>query len=129
MATADLASPSPTAVPPLAEQWRSLTRLATLVALLTSPAAFVWFYSHEGLRLRYALLLTVIEVAAFRGLVDVAFRRFIASPSLFGEEREELRHEVVVTRRRLAFWRMAWRWAWRVLVVGALTWAVRVLFG
>src|SRR5438105_692475 len=100
MATADLASPSPTAVPPLAEQWRSLTRLATLVALLTSPAAFVWFHSHEGLRLRYALLLTVIEVAAFRGLVDIAFRRFIASPSLFGEEREELRHEDVVMRRR-----------------------------
>jgi ATP-dependent Zn protease len=128
MATADVTSPS-TAAPALAEQWRSLTRLATLVALLTSPVAFVWFHSHEGLRLRYALLLTLIEVAAFRGLVDVAFRRFIASPSLFGEEREELRHEDVVTRRRLAFWRMAWRWAWRVLVAITLTWAVLVFFG
>ena len=86
MATADVTAPSPTAVSPLAEQWRSLTRLATLVALLTSPVAFVWFHTHEGLRLRYALLLTLIEVAAFRGLVDLAFRRFIPSPSLFGEE-------------------------------------------
>jgi cell division protease FtsH len=128
MATADVTSPG-AAVPPLAEQWRSLTRLATLVALLTSPVAFVWFYSHEGLRLRYALLLTLVEVAAFRGLVDVAFRRFIASPSLFGEEREELRHEDVVMRRRLAFWRMAWRWAWRVLVAITLTWALLVFLG
>src|ERR687887_1353145 len=128
MATADVTSPS-AAVPPLADQWRSLTRIATLVALLTSPAAFVWFHSHEGLRLRYALLLTLIEVAAFRGLVDVAFRRFIASPSLFGEEREELRHEDVVMRRRLAFWRMAWRWAWRALVAITLTWAVLVFLG
>jgi ATP-dependent Zn protease len=128
MATADVTSPGP-AVPPLAEQWRSLTRLATLVALLTSPAAFVWFHSHEGLRLRYALLLTLIEVAAFRGLVDVAFRRFIASPSLFGEEREELRHEDVVMRRRLAFWRMAWRWGWRILVAITFTWLALVFFG
>jgi cell division protease FtsH len=128
MATADVTSPS-AAVPRLADQWRSLTRLATLVALLTSPVAFVWFHSHEGLRLRYALLLTLVEVAAFRGLVDVAFRRFIASPSLFGEEGEELRHEDVVMRRRLAFWRMSWRWAWRVLVAITLTWAVLVFFG
>ena len=51
------------------------------------PAAFVWFHVHEGLALRYALLLTLFEVAAFRGLVDLLFRRFIASPSLFGQER------------------------------------------
>src|SRR5262245_54670914 len=129
MATADLTSPTTPAVPPLAEQWRSLTRLATLVAVLTSPAAFVWFHSHEGLRLRYALLLTLVEVAAFRGLVDVLFRRFIASPSPFGEEREELRHEDVVMRRRLAFWRTAWRWGWRFLVAITGTWLVLVFFG
>src|SRR5690349_103496 len=128
MATADLTAPGP-AGPALSDQWRSLTRAATLVAVLTAPAAFVWLHSHNGLALRYALLLTLVEVAAFRGLVDVAFRRFIASPSLFGEEREELRHEDVVMRRRLAFWRMAWRWAWRVLVAITLTWVVLVFFG
>src|SRR5438034_1604310 len=129
MATADVTAPGTAAVPPLSEQWRSLTRIATLVALLTSPAAFVWSSAHECLRLRYALLLTVIEVAAFRGLVDVVFRRFIASPSLFGEERDELRREDVVMRRRLAFWRMSWRWVWRVLVLITLSWAVLVFFG
>jgi hypothetical protein len=46
--------------PALGEQWRSLTRTATLVALLTAPVAFVWFHSHNGLALRYALLLTLV---------------------------------------------------------------------
>ena len=71
-----------------------------MVAVLTAPAVFVWLHVHNGLALRYALVLTLIEVAAFRGLVDLLFRRFIASPSLFGEEREELRAEDIVVRRR-----------------------------
>jgi ATP-dependent Zn protease len=127
MATADVTAPAPG--PALGDQWRSLTRAATAVALLTAPAAFLWLHSHDGLRLRYALLLTLVEVAAFRGLVDVLFRRFIASPSLFGEEREELRAEDVVMRRRLAFWRLCWRWAWRVLVLVTLSWLVLDFFG
>jgi ATP-dependent Zn protease len=128
MATADVTAPA-SARPALGDQWRSLTRAATLVAVLTSPVAFVWFHEHQGLGLRYALLLTLIEVAAFRGLVDLTFRRFIPSPSLFGEEREELRTEDVVMRRRLAFWRACWRWAWRGIVLITLSWAVLVFFG
>ena len=81
------------------------------------------------MRLRYALLLTLVEVAAFRGLVDVLFRRFIASPSLFGEEREELRAADVVMRRRLSFWRLVWRWAWRFIVAITLAWVALVFFG
>ena len=113
----------------LGSQWRSLTRAATMVALLTSPVAFVWFRVHEGLALRYALLLTVIEVAAFRGLVDVAFRRFIESPSLFGADSPELRAEDVVNRRRSAFWRSAWKLVWRILVGITLVWASLDFFG
>jgi len=128
MATADLTAPA-SPRPALGDQWRSLTRVATLVAVLTSPAAFVWFHEHQGLRLRYALLLTLIEVAAFRGLVDLTFRRFIASPSLFGEEREELRTEDVVMRRRLSCWRAWWRWAWRGIVLITLSWLLLVFFG
>jgi len=82
-----------TAVPPqpaqsqeLSDQWRALTRAATFVAVLTAPAAFLWLHNHQGMKLRYALLLTLIEVAAFRGLVDVVFRRFIEWPSLFGTD-------------------------------------------
>src|SRR3954469_12379047 len=115
--------------PKLADQWRSLTRMATIVALLTAPAAFIWLHVHEGLALRYALLLTLIEVAAFRGAVDVLFRRFIESPSLFGEESPELRAEDVVARRRSAFWRTTWRIAWRIFLLVTITWVVLVFFG
>src|SRR2546423_11416031 len=90
--------------PELAAQWRSLTRAATFVAILTSPAVFVWLHNRQGLAVRYALLLTVIEVAAFRGLMDILFRRYIKTPSLFGEESQELRESDVVARRRVAFW-------------------------
>jgi ATP-dependent Zn protease len=127
MATADVTARGPG--PALADQWRSLTRASTTVALLTAPVAFVWLHSHNGLAVRYALLLTIVEVAAFRGLVDVLFRRFIASPSLFGEERDELRAQDVVMRRRLSFWRFCWRWVWRFLVLITVVWLALVFFG
>jgi ATP-dependent Zn protease len=127
VATADLTAAG--TGPALGDQWRSLSRTATVVAILTAPVAFVWLHSHNGLAVRYALLLTVVEVAAFRGLVDVLFRRFIASPSLFGEEREELRAEDIVMRRRLSFWRFIWRWTWRLLVLITIVWLALVFFG
>src|SRR5580765_3705074 len=113
----------------LGRQWRSLGRAATIVALLTSPVAFAWFYIHQGLDFRYAILLTVIEVAAFRGLVDVVFRRFIETPSLFGADSPELRAEDVVNRRRSSFWRTVWKWTWRFFVLVTLIWLVLVFFG
>jgi ATP-dependent Zn protease len=122
-------SPAPSHDAALSDQWRALTRAATGVAVLTSPAAFVWFHNHEGLRLRYALLLTLLEVAAFRGLVDVVFRRFIEWPSLFGTDSPELRAEDVVARRRSAFWRTSWRLAWRVFVLITVSWIVLDFFG
>jgi ATP-dependent Zn protease len=127
MATAEATAAG--AGPALADQWRSLSRAATVVALLTAPVAFVWLHSHNGLAARYALVLTIVEVAAFRGLVDVLFRRFIASPTLFGEERPELRAEDVVMRRRLSFWRFWWRWAWRLVVLITVVWLALVFFG
>jgi cell division protease FtsH len=127
MATAEATAAG--AGPALADQWRSLSRTATVVALLTAPVAFVWLHSHNGLAVRYALLLTIVEVAAFRGLVDVLFRRFIASPTLFGEERPELRAEDIVMRRRLSFWRFCWRWTWRLFLLITVVWLVLVFFG
>ena len=32
----------------LADQWRRLSRAATFVAVLTSPAVFAWFYVQTG---------------------------------------------------------------------------------
>src|SRR5881275_2774611 len=112
-------------VPDLSAQWRSLTRAATFVAVLTSPAVFVWFHNQLGWPFRYALVVTVLEVAAFRGLIDLLFRRYIETPSLFGNENVELREADVVGRRRVAFWRGFWRLVRFAVVFGI----VLVFFG
>ena len=113
----------------LTHQWRSLGRVATIVAVLTSPAVFAWLHLKQGLELRYALLLTVIEIAAFRGLVDVVCRRFISWPSLFGNDSPELRAEDVVARRRAHFWRSMWVLVWRILILITIVWFVLDFFG
>src|SRR3954454_10500515 len=115
--------------PELAAQWKALTRAATFVALLTAPAVFVWLHNRQGLDFRYALVLTIIEVAAFRGLIDLGFRRYIESPSLFGEESVELRESDIISRRRTAFWRMVWKTVRFLLVLVTLLWIVLDFFG
>ena len=89
----------------LAEQWRRLRWSATAVALLTSPAAFIWLHEVEGWGLGASLLATFLIVIAFRGMIDLAFKRAIPWPSLFGDDSRKLREEDVVNRRRVWFWR------------------------
>ena len=48
----------------LAQQWRTLARAATFVAVLTSPAAFVWFHKHQGWSIGWSILATITTVAA-----------------------------------------------------------------
>jgi ATP-dependent Zn protease len=88
----------------LASGWRRLTRAATLVALLTSPALVAFFMRQNHWPLWKALLLTFLIVISFRGLVDLLFRRFIPWPSLFGLESQQHREEDVLGRRRAWFW-------------------------
>ncbi len=113
----------------LASSWRALARAATLVAVLTSPAMFVWLRNHEGWATRYALAATIVEVAAFRGFVDVLFRRFIPWPSLFGTDDPGLRAEDVVSRRRAAFWRGMWKLTRFFVVAVTLVWLLLVFAG
>jgi cell division protease FtsH len=89
----------------LADQWRRLTRAATLVAVLTSPAVFVWLHEIVGWSLLWSLVGTFFAVIGFRGFVDLVFRRSIPWPSLFGSDSQQLRQEDVVNRRRVWFWR------------------------
>jgi ATP-dependent Zn protease len=103
-------------------QWRSLTRAATVVALLTSPAAFVYFHRHVGWSVGWSLLASLGAVIAFRGLVDLLFRRFIPWPSLFGIDDTRVREEDVVNRRRSWFWARFVRWAIILGGIGALFW-------
>ena len=70
----------------LAHEWRRLGRVATVVALLTSPALFVLLHSTYDWPLGWALVFTLLGVAAFRGLIDVLAHKLIPAPSLYGAD-------------------------------------------
>jgi cell division protease FtsH len=111
----------------LAAQWRRLTRSATLVAVLTSPAVFFWLREVEEWSLRWSLIATFGFVIAFRGGIDLLFRRAIPWPSLFGSDSQQLREEDVVSRRRVWFWRFWFKVAYLVLAVVTAIWLIRLL--
>src|SRR6476661_5740555 len=83
----------------LAAQLRRLARVATFVALLTSPAAYFFFHKEDGLSVGKSILCTVL----------VVIRLLIPWPSLFGTEDARLREEDVVNRRRAWTWRFIYR--------------------
>src|SRR5688500_7819966 len=89
----------------LADQWRRLTRAATAVALITSPALALYFHEYNGWSWLWSILAALAAVIVCRGFVDILFRRMIPWPSLFGADSEQLREEDVVARRRAWFWR------------------------
>ena len=70
----------------LAQQWRVLARAATFVAILTSPAAFVYLHKQQGWSIGWSIAGAIFLVAAFRGFIDLILRRFLPWPSLFGTE-------------------------------------------
>ena len=92
----------------LATQWRQLTRAATFVALLTSPAFFVILYQRNGWGMIAALIVTAAAVIAFRGLIDVLARKVIPSPALYGAD-QRMADEDVIAKRRLWYWRTKYR--------------------
>src|SRR2546421_6117187 len=111
MATADVAGTlrSSEESVALAGQLRKLARVATLIAVLTSPAAYFWFRHATHYSVVKSLILTVLVIIGFRGLVDLVIRRVIPWPSLFGTEEARLREEDVVNRRRAWTWRFYYR--------------------
>src|SRR5215218_6165170 len=111
----------------LSNQWRALRRAATGVAVLTSPALFVWLYKIQELSVGWSLVLTILAVAAFRGLLDLIFHRFIQWPSLFGIDNERLREEDVVARRRVSFWHYWFRLLFVLFVFVFLIYLLKVL--
>ena len=103
----------------LASQLRRLARIATVIALLTSPAAYFWFRHSMHDSVVKSLILTVVVVIGFRGLVDLIIRRLIPWPSLFGTEETRLREEDVVNRRRAWTWRFYYRFG--IAIAGLIT--------
>ena len=65
----------------LAQEWRRLTRVATGVALLTSPAFFMVLYESDHLGLPLSILITIAAVVLFRGLIEVVVRKMIPGPA------------------------------------------------
>jgi ATP-dependent Zn protease len=88
----------------LAGEWRRLSRAATFVAVMTSPAFMAVLIGVNGWPWHWALLTTILAVSAFRGLIDIVAHRFIPRPSLYGADREALMDDAMA-RRRLWFWR------------------------
>jgi ATP-dependent Zn protease len=106
----------------LAASWRRLTRAATFVAVLTSPALVAFFMRQDHWPLWKALVITLLIVVAFRGLVDLLFRRMIPWPSLFGLESQQHREEDVLGRRRAWFWHFWFRVAVFVVILITVIW-------
>ena len=111
----------------LGEDWRRLTRVATAIALITSPAPFVYFHSVLGFSLAWSLFVTFLLVIAFRGLADLMVRRMIPWPSLYGTDDDALKEEDVINRRRVSFWRSVFRLFVFFFVVLTLIWIIRLL--
>jgi formate hydrogenlyase subunit 3/multisubunit Na+/H+ antiporter MnhD subunit len=92
----------------LAHEWRRLTRAATAVALITSPALFLVVYRSDHIGLVFSLLITVVGILMFRGLVEVVVRKLIPSPNLYGAD-DSLRQDDLIARRRYWYWRGKFR--------------------
>jgi cell division protease FtsH len=109
----------------LASGWRRLTRTATFVAVLTSPALVAFFMRQDHWPLWKALIVTIVIVVAFRGMVDLVFRRMIPWPSLFGLESQQAREEDVLGRRRAWFWQFWLRLGVTVALLITVIWLFR----
>jgi ATP-dependent Zn protease len=114
MATADVAAPRGLGITEesvaLAAQLRRLARVATAVALLSSPALILWFDRVQDWPLWASILGGLGGAIAFRGLIDIFIRRLIPWPSLFGVQSEREKEEDVTNRRRAWFWRSLYKW-------------------
>jgi cell division protease FtsH len=92
----------------LANEWRKLGRLATAVALLTSPILFAAIVATFEWTWYWSALAALASVVIFRGAVDVLAHRLIPSPTIYGAE-TELARDDVISRRRLWYWRKKFR--------------------
>ncbi len=109
--------------PQLAREWRRLSRAATFVALLTSPALFVLLYRNDGWSLAGALIGTFLGVIAFRGFVDIVVHRLLPRPTLQGADKAALAEDARA-RRRLWYWRRMFR---RIIWIAGTLLALLVL--
>jgi ATP-dependent Zn protease len=113
----------------LNDQWRALRRSATIVAVLCAPAVFLWLWQIHDVTVGWALVATALGVFAFRGLLDLIFRRFIPWPSLFAVEDDRVREEDVVNRRRAWFWHSIFRFVLILAIIVTVVFVIQWIFG
>ena len=106
----------------LAADWKRLRRAATIVGLITAPSFFLllWRVNHQTLL--WSIILTVLGVAAFRGLIDVISHWLLPKQSLYGADSAALAQHRV-DRRRTWFWRFWFRlafWIGAIFLIGSL---------
>ena len=113
MATVDTPAPGTSVAAKLTEshaqlssELRRLTRVATIVAVLSSPSVYYLFHHQNGWAVGKSLFFTLIACAGFRGLCDILIRKVIPWPSLFGTDDKKLKEDDIMNRRR------AWTWRW-----------------
>ncbi len=90
----------------LAREWRRLARVATVVALLTSPALYLALHN-GGWSVVASVIGAFVGVIAFRGLIDIVAHRLIPRPALEGADKQGMLDDATA-RRRLWFWRARW---------------------
>ena len=105
--------------------WRAFGKIATGVAVVTFPLFFLILNYGFGMGAIASVITAAIAVSAFRGFVDVVTRRFIPSPSLFGDDGTN-RDRDIVDRRRTAFWRF-WYKVLRVVAAIYVVWVLAIL--
>jgi ATP-dependent Zn protease len=113
----------------LNDQWRALRRSATVVAILCAPAAFIWLWQVKDVSFGWSLVATALAVFAFRGLLDLVFRRFIPWPSLFAVDDARVREEDVVNRRRAWFWRSIFKFVLILAAIVTVVFVIQWIFG
>src|SRR5262245_59740435 len=111
----------------LGEDWRRLTRRATAIALVTSPAPFIWLHSVEGYSVAWSLAATFAIVVAFRGAIELLIRRLMPWPSLYGIDDDALKEDDVIARRRVSFWRSVFHLIVLALALLTIIWVFRLL--
>ena len=91
--------------PELADQWRRLTRAATIVAVLTSPVLFVFFKEQAGWGTGWSILAALLSSSRSGASSTSWCAAGIPWPTLFGQEGADVLEEDVVNRRRAWYWR------------------------
>jgi len=103
----------------LSYELRRLTRVATFVAIISSPSVYYYFHHYQGWAVGKSLVMTLVTCAACRGLCDILIRKVIPWPSLFGSDDRKLREDDIMNRRRAWTWK--WFLRWTIYICGVIT--------